>query len=281
MERLLNGPLLKAIRDVVATIRAVLFLGAPLLVGNGFFAYLVGSHINSKRALEGIAFVAASLVAGVGLAGCYYIRNVNDPAPYRVVEMEGMLTIEPIEGHPCHRYILERKEIVAATRNNLRLIEHRTHWTGGGAKSLCEARSLSADHELFVGSRAEEDGRRRLWVYLGEPLGKGETAQVGTREVYVDDVESMKPYHRKGCGRFKARNLTVVTRFAASEDPRDVEGLIWNDDRKVRERAIVGTVGFKRIPHPDSGTVDYVVAVPRPKRYHSYGIRWKNPNGYS
>lgn len=280
MERLLDAALFKVMRDAVATIQAVLFLVPPMLLGNGFIAYLVGHHFNGKKVLAGVAFVVATLVVGGAVAVTFYLRNVYDPAPYELVELRGLLVIERVAGRSHHRYTLERRERIRATRNNVRLIEHRTHWTGGGLSGLCEARSLYPDHELFVGRRAEEDNRRQLWIYLGEPLGKGETATVGTREVYEDDIVSMKPYHRKGCGGFRARNLTVVTRFPVDADPRDdVEGLIWNDDKKARERATVGTVAYERVVDAKSATVDYIVTVPRPKRYHSYGIRWKAANG--
>jgi hypothetical protein len=277
MEKLLDDPMLKAARDAVATIRALFFLATPVFIGNGFLAFLIGKHANSRRALEGVAFVIASLMACGILAIWYYIRNVHDPASYEIEELVGILAIEPIGSH--YRYVMERRETIRATRNNLRLIEHRTHWTGEGLKGLCEAKSLVADHQLFVGRRPEDDGRRQLWIYLGEPLGKGETAEIHIREIYEDDLMSMRPYHRKGCGRYRARNLTVVTRFAASEDPRDVEGLVWNNDRKSWERSTVGTIAFSRTPQSGSGTVEYVVNVPRPKRRHSYGIRWKSANG--
>jgi hypothetical protein len=274
MEKLLDGPLFKVIRDAVATIQAMAFLATSIVIGNGLLAHLVSKQINNQRALEGIVFVAGCLVTGGGLALWCYFKKFYEPAPYEIVELKGTLIVAPVDDHH-RRYTLERSETIRATRNNVRLVEHRTHWTGVGTNSPREVQSLVPHHQLFVGRHPEEDGRRQLWIYLGAPLGKGETEQVGLREVYEDDIDTMRPYYRKGCGGFKAHKLIVVTRFSSSEDPCDVEGLIWNNDRKSRERATVGVVDVRRTPDPENGTVDYVVEVRRPKRHHSYGIRWR------
>jgi hypothetical protein len=274
MEKFLNGPLLKVIRDVAATVNAAIFLGTPLLIGSGFLIYHINARVANEKILEWVGILVGPSVACATLIACFYIRHIHTPALFEIEELEGILTIERVENH--YRYTMERRETIRARRSNLRLIEHRTHYTGEGSSNAHMPTSLRADHQLFVGNRTEEDGRRQLWIYLGEPLGKGESVWVGTQEIYEDDQVAMKPYYRKGPGGFKARNLTVKARFPIAEDPGKVQGLIWNNDRKRRERATVGTLVPERILQPQDGVVEYIVNVSRPKRYHSYGIRWRS-----
>lgn len=85
----------------------------------------------------------------------------------------------------------------------------------------------------------------------------------------------MHTYYREGGGRYKARNLTVTTRFTVDDDPTTVQGRIWNNDRRSRQRHEVGQLEPERKADPTVGNVDYVVTVRRPKRYHSYGMRWE------
>ena len=259
---------------MVATIKAVSFFAVPMIAAGGAIAYLVSTQVESNAALLAIALASLVMVAGVIAAICYYVLRVCDPAPYEIVKIDGLLVIQSVNGHSYHHYINSRAQTVKARRNNVRLVEHRTHWTGNGARSKCKSTSTVSEHSLFVARLPEEDGRIPHWVYLGRPLNKGEEAMVGIQETREDNQSPMLPYYREGGGRFRSRNLTVMTRFPADEDPERVEGLIWNNDRRNRQRQIVGKIPYERKPDPANRTVDYIISVQKPRRYHSYGIRW-------
>ena len=95
-------------------------------------------------------------------------------------------------------------------------------------------------HDFCSARQPEEDGRIHQWVYLGRPLSKGDETQMGVYHTFEDNYEPMHTYYREGGLRYKARNLTVTTRFASSEDPPTIHGIIWNNDRKSRRRHEVG-----------------------------------------
>jgi hypothetical protein len=270
----LNKAPFRLLRDMVATIKAISFFAVPMIAAGGAIAYLVSTQVESATALLAIALASLVMVAGVIAAICYYVLHVCDPAPYEITKIEGLLIIQTVNGHSYHHYINRRTQTVKARRNNVRLVEHRTHWTGNGAKNKCKSTSMVNDHTLFVARLSEEDGRTPHWVYLGRPLSKGEEAMVGIQETREDNQSPMLPYYREGGGRYRSRSLTIITRFPADEDPEKVEGLIWNNDRRNRQRQIVGKISYERKPDPTNRTVDYIVRAQKPRRYHSYGIRW-------
>jgi hypothetical protein len=274
LSNFLNKAPFRLLRDMVATIKAVSFFAVPMIAAGGAIAYLVSTQVESNAALLAIALASLVMVAGVIAAVCYYVLRVCDPAPYEITKIDGLLVIESVNGHSYHHYINSRAQTVKARRNNVRLVEHRTHWTGNGARNKCKSTSMVREHSLFVARLQEEDGRTPHWVYLGRPLNKGEEAMVGIQETREDNQSPMLPYYREGGGRYRSRNLTVITRFPAHEDPEKVEGLIWNNDRRNRQRQIVGKIPYERKPDTANGTVDYIVSVQKLKRYHSYGIRW-------
>lgn len=273
LDDFLNKMPFRLMRDVIATIKAISFFASPIIAGAVFLSYLIGTQVQSDAALFAISATALFTLAAILCGLCYYVLRVCDPAPYEITSIEGLLIVERMNGH--HRYINKREQIVKARRNNLRLVEHRAHWTGNGSKSRYKARSLNGNHQLFVASRAEEDGRTPHWIYLGRSLGKRDFERVGFEETFEDNYSPMLPYYREGGGRYKSRNLKVTVRFSIDEDPGSVDGFVWNNDRKSRQRHIVGEVMACRQPDPRARTVDYIVVVPRPRRYHSYGVRWR------
>ncbi len=277
MDRLLDKPALKAVRDTAATYNAVRVLAVLILTIGPSAVYLVRSHSPVSELEAAVAGGFLVVVMSAGLILWYYLACRFDPPLYRFVQLEGLLVIEPAGAH--HRYTNIRRGTVRARRNNVRFVEHRSHWTGTGSRNRRTVESLISDHQLFASRRPEEDGRLQLSIYLGEPLGRGEEVRTAIREVFEDNLDPMHPYYRKGGGRYPTRNLTVTVRFLVSEDPSRIEGLIWNNDRRSRERHLVGRIAFERRPDPATGTVDYTVTVPRPKRYHSYGLRWAWSSG--
>ena len=275
LDDFLNKAPFRLLRDAAATIKAISFFASPVVAGGTLLAYLISTQIRSDAALLAIALAALIVVVGILSGFGYYITHICDPAPYEITSIEGVLVIEPVNGH--HRYTNRREQVIRARRNNVRLVEHRAHWTANGSRNKYKTRSLIDGHQLFVAPLAEEDGRTPHWIYLGRPLGKGDTEVVGFEELFEDNRSPMLPYYREGGGRYKSRHLTIRVRFSAGEDPGTVDGLIWNNDRKSRQRHVVGKIGVDRKPNPLDRTIEYVAIVPRPKRYHAYGVRWKWP----
>jgi hypothetical protein len=270
--KFLDKPFFSVLRNAAATIKAIAFFGTPIVAGGIFIGYLLTTHVANNTVLAIIAVVSVVIIVIIAVGFWYYVKHICDPSPYEITEIRCLLVVEPAGNH--HRYVNRREQEIKATRNNVRLIEHRSHWTGKGPKAKSRAGSIVASHEFYCAAHPEEDGRTHQWIYLGRPLSKGDTATVGIHQSFEDSGEPMRTYYREGSGRYKGRNLTVTTRFLVDEDPPKVEGVIWNNDRKSRQRHEVGRLTYTREPDPATHTVDYTVTVRNPKRYHSYGIRW-------
>jgi hypothetical protein len=274
LDDFLNKPIFRHLRDLVATAKAIVFFASPTIAGVTVLSYLISTQVRSDASLFAISvtavFTLVAVLSGLG----YYALHVCDPAPYKITSIEGLLTVERANEHH-HRYVNRRVQVIKATRNNVRLVEHQTHWTSSGSKSKHKARSLNDSQQLIVAAHAEEDGRTPHWIYLGRSLGKGDSESVGFEEIFEDNYSPMLPYYREGGGRYKSRNLKITVRFSINEDPGSVDGLVWNNDRKSRQRHVVGDVTVNRRPDPVARTVDYIVAISKPRRYHSYGVRWK------
>lgn len=274
LEKLLDLPLLRNIRDAAATVRAVAFF-ATLAVSAATLIYLwAGRNLLSPGfALAiGLALVAEGATVGAFL---HYIRHVADPDPYTIVELAGLLVIERVDGH--HRYINTRVQRLRANRNDLRLIEVRSHWTGRSSPNKALTEPLDPDHLLLNGESPEEDGRIYRWIYLGTAIGRGDLVDVGIRQQFEDDVEQMRPFYREGGGRHPVKKITVTTRFSLAEAPQNPEGLVWNNNRRSNGKHVVGHLTVQRKIDHDAGTVDFIVESSEPLRNHSYGIRWQWP----
>lgn len=266
---------LRTLRNAAATIKAISFFLGPIIAGGVLLGYLITTHVRSRTALGVIAIVSLLMIVGIASGFLYYVHNVCDPDLYEITKLDCLLIVNRVNDH--HQYVNNREQTIRARRNNVRLIEHRAHWTGQGSKNKSSSGSLVGKHEFYSARHQEEDGRTHNWVYLGRPLSKGDSERVGFRQTFEDNITPMHTYYREGGGRYKARNLTVTTRFSVDDEPPIVEGHIWNNDRRNRQRHEVGRLESDRRADPTKGTVDYVVTVRRPKRYHSYGIRWEWP----
>jgi hypothetical protein len=276
LEDLLQGRLLRNIRDFTATVRAAWFLiSAVLTAALVAYAFLRRNLVGPTAAVMIILAVAGWWVTV--LACAYYTKNVNNPPFYEILELDGVLVVESSGHH--HRYRYTRRQKVRATRNDLRLIEMRAHWSGS-SNAWPRVESLVGDHVLLDGKYEEEDGRVHRWVYPRRPLRKGEELRVGIRQSHEDEVRPQLPYFREGGGRYKTRKLTITTRFPIADDPQTlgaVVGRVWDISRAIDKGHVVDTVGFDREVDREQGTVDYIVRVDRPKLYHSYGIQWEWP----
>lgn len=274
-DKFLDIAFFRILRNAAATVKAVSFFLGPIVAGGILLGYLVTTYVNSKTALAIISIVSLFLIVGIASAFWYYIQQICDPDPYEIINLDCLLAVERMGNH--HKYVNNREQIIRARRNNVRLVDHRAHWTGQGSKTKSNSGSLNGKHEFYSAHNPEEDGRTHHWIYLGRPLSKGDTERIGFQQTFEDNIAPMHTYYREGGGRYRARNLTVATRFSVDDDPPVVEGHVWNNDRRNRQRHEVGRLEPERKADPTGGTVDYVITVRRPKRYHSYGIRWEWP----
>lgn len=218
-------------------------------------------------ALEGIGIVAVSFVLLViGFWG--YVMRLLEPACYRIESLNGTVLIKPAGDHFSYEYT--RVQTVKSVRSDLRLIEFPSHWTGRCTQDKVTVAPLVQGHRLLDGGRSEEDGRQHRWIYLGHPITRGVSVDVGLQQTMEDDIEPMLTYFREGGGRYRTRNLKVVASFETSSEPAQVKGAIWNTKRKVQ----VGGLECVRMVDRKAQRVDYIVVVPKPHPFHSYGVQW-------
>lgn len=268
IQRFLGNVFLANARDVVSTVKALAFLGTAVIGSGAALAYLLESHVDKQGAvIFGIAGV--SLAAVFGLASRYYFRLAQTSAPYKILRTVGILEISSINGH--HRYVNEKRWLIEATREDVRLAESVSHWTGQSKTGSSGNTSLNPDHDLFTASNSEEDGRTHNWVYFGRPLFRGERIEFGIRQIFEDDIRRLRPFYREGSGRFSVRELKATARFLLSDDPAVVKGTVWKD------RKVCGELDVERKVDFNAGTVDYIVSVARTRPRHSYGVRWSWP----
>jgi hypothetical protein len=275
LEKLFNAAIIRNTVNAAAAIKAVGFFLTFFIVGGGLLAYIVKEQAKNDAALVAVAAAYLGLVVVLSITIWYYVKHICDPEPYEIAKLEGVLSIEASGDH--HRYSNKRIQTVKALRNNVRLIEVRSHWTGSHSRQNYSVQSVSRGHELFDGLIREEDARVHRWIYLRRPLGKrDDPVTVGVSQEWQDDLEAMWPYYREGGARYKTRDLKITVRFRAQDAPdqSDVEGFIWN----TAKTGIIGHVEVQRHYDRQASCVEYVVVVPKPKRFHSYGVRWAWPD---
>jgi hypothetical protein len=272
----LDRPALKNTRTVVATISATKFLAITTISGAVFVVTALRTVEPDPIHLQLMVLLAIASAAGLVWVSLYMIRRHNPPQ-YTIIALEGTLEITPVERH--RRYVYERFQRIEATRDDLRLIEFREHWTGAGSK-LPEAECRKpVGGMLFNGQLPEEDGRVHRWIYPGRPIGRGEQLDVLVRQVHTDDIQPQRPYFRQGGGRYRTGRVVVTVRFPLSDDPVEVEGAIWNTGRAFLQNQTVGTLQHDRVEDQSAGTVSYRIEVTSTAPHHSYGIRWTWRNG--
>ncbi len=246
-----------------------------MIVGGGILAYAVRTKEKDHAALIGVSVACLCLVIALSICVWYYVKRICDPEPYKITKLEGALFVEAVGDH--HHYKNEREQTVKALRNNVRLIEVRSHWTGSYSKQTYKVSSTKREHKLFDGYIREEDARIHRWIYLSRALGKkDESVTVGVCQEWEDDLEAMHPYYREGGARYKTRDLKITARFRAKDAPResDVEGCVWN----TAKSEVTGQIKVQHHYDPQSQCMEYFVIVPKPKRFHSYGVRWSWPD---
>lgn len=275
LDKLLNTPIIRTIVNAAAAIKAVTFFLTFLVAGGALLAYVVAKQEKNDSTLIGLSAAYLGLVVVLSICIWYYVKHICDPEPYEISKLEGTLVVEAIEDH--HHYLNTRLQTVKALRGNVRLIEVKSHWTGSYSRDTYSVESVNRAHHLFDAVIREEDARVHRWIYLGRALGKkDDPVTVGVHQEWQDDLEPMRPYYREGGARYKTRNLKVTARFAANDAPdeSDVEGAIWN----TAKAGVTGHISFDRHYDRASQCIEYVVFIEKPKRFHSYGIRWTWPD---
>jgi hypothetical protein len=275
IQEFLDRPLLKNLRDLAATVRALSFWVGLLAGAVTYLVLWLKVHSPGMALPIGVATGVWCLTV---LGYSYYMKYIYNPPFYEILELEGMLVVKCAGDH--HQYIYSRTQRVRATRDDLRLVEFRAHWTGWGSQRP-RVESLMSDHAILDGRQAEEDGHVRRWIYPRRPIAKGREVAVGIRQTHEDDINRQLPYFREGGGHYRTGKITVTARFPVAEDPQSigqVEGRVWNINRPVLQDNVEGAIPCVRKVDRDHKTVDYTVTVLHPKRFHSYGVAWQWPN---
>jgi hypothetical protein len=272
LERLLDKPVLRNLRTFVGTVRAITFVGT-ILVSASALIYLVARNFKVEPGLAIGLIVLLALMLAVSVYAWRYVTHVYDPPFYEIFDLNGHLTVERANSH--RRYVYERRQTVIATRDDLRLIEFRAHWTGQGAAGSTQVESIRPEHVVFDGRRGESDGRVHRWVYPRRQLKRGQPIEVGIRQVHEDDVQEQLPYFREGGGRYKTRKVTVCVVLPQDEHiPDSVRGVAWNTNHTAQQGEEVGEISVHSRVDAVSRSVEYTVTYDKPKVFHSYGIEW-------
>jgi hypothetical protein len=169
-----------------------------------------------------------------------------------------------------HRFIQERRVVVKALKDGVRAIEGYTTWTGYGTQGWGRIESLYSEHDIFSGSRPEEDGKVHYWIYFNGALSKGQEISCGHRRIMEDDLQGMLPFFRQGSFIVPVQKLDVRARFNRDEDPVSVRAASW---KGVKE--IPCNLEVVRLVNTQERTVEYAVEVSNPPKGVSFGIRWK------
>ncbi|MCP9949278.1 hypothetical protein LUX33_13260 [Actinomadura madurae] len=269
LRRVLDHAALQATRDLVATIRAITFLAALTLGAVALLSY-AGKTMASEKKL-GIIGAYGVIVIGFVTAGyLHHIRLKVSGRDYKILQIDSVLFIENRGGH--RHFILEKKVRVRILRDGVRIIDNSAVFSGLGSTGLGKVESLWPDHQIFVASKREEDGRTWQWIYFGRALSRGAEVQFGYRRVSDDKIQESLPYWRQGPGPNGARAITAIARFPLSQDPPKVEGVIWKD------RRVTGIdLTVDRVVNAAESTVDYVVSASNCRPGYTYGFRWTWP----
>jgi hypothetical protein len=272
LNELLNQPAAKALRDGVATVKALQYVGASVVVGLGGLYLLIARDVIPL----GVAITAgvSLLVIGVMLVGFWYHEKYLSDRPfYEILEMEALLIVRTVGGH--HRYEYTKEQTIRSLRKNLRLIDFKAHWTGEGAQPP-KVSPLNPDHVVLDGREREADARVHRWIYPGEPVGRNMTLTTGLRQEHEDDVHRQRPYFREGGGRYKLGKLKVTLRFSLADEPEPAPiGGMWDSTRPVGDNNFLGNIDHVRTPNKAANTVDFTVEVKNPQQGRSYGLYWK------
>lgn len=245
--------------------------------GGTAIAWAVSRGWTAEAVLVVAAVSALALVAAAGLT--YYIRAVHHPDDYAIEDLTGELTVRRTirtEDRFLYRYDYVRTQRVRATRHHLRLVCIRSHWSGQSI-TVSEVASCCADHVLFDGGVAEEDGRIYRWLYLLGPIGRGRRVTVGIRQSFEDAFVPMKPYYRESGEDRRVDRMTVRLRFPTDEVPDRVWLVTWKRTRKGFGRQEVAREACGPARRDDAGMVVFEAQIARPHRSCAHGFVWRPP----
>jgi hypothetical protein len=254
-----------------------LILGLIGAVGGICVSWLVTQGLRLDAALAVGAVAAVVALGGAGLV--YYIRVVHDPDDYVIEEMAGQLTVRrtlQTNDRFLYRYEYSRSQRVRATRNNLRLIQIRSHWSGQSI-SVTDVASCFPEHKLLDGGIAEEDGRVYRWIYLLGAVGRGRRVTVGIRQAFEDAFVPMKPYFRESGEDRRVEKLVVRLRFRADEAPDEAWLVTWRRAGSGTGRQEVARERCQPVREQGSDLVLFETRQRRPRSDCAHGFVWRWP----
>lgn len=263
---LLDWSPLKILRDLAATIRAILFLGAPVAVAVAWAFYKAGAG-------RGVVLTATIGAASTVIAACLGLfagREGAERSPYRVITDISVQTVEAVGNH--HRFTWRRELEIKSRKDGLRLIPTNWYWTGQNSSPVIHRALLSGQKVLTTGV-PESDQAIHRWIYLGRPVARGETAKTGLEHVIEDDLAPMQRFWSLAA-RTKTETLRLTLRFPVAEKPSVVEaihGPSWNHFKQPRP---IKGVEPKQVVAV-SGMVDYVLEFKHPRSFRLVGMRWE------
>jgi len=235
------------------------------------------SHGLTSGAVFAVGAATVSGAVAAGLAVHFFEARSSDD--YVIEEMVGELTLAQTvlaDDRFLYRYEYERRQTVRATRDNLRLVLIRSHWSGQSI-SVADVAPSFPEHQVLDGRIPEEDGGIYRWVYLLSALGRGRRTTVGIKHTFEDAFVPMKPYYRESGEDCRVDRLVVRLRFRAAEAPTDVWAVTWKNTRSGPGRQEVAREEFRGVKDPGSGMVVFEARIRRPRRNHAHGFVWRWP----
>ncbi len=267
LAKLLDLPALKMSRDLAATIKAVTFLGAPVVAALAWLSVRLG--VNSKVAIAVCAGAGVTILAVV-ITATWGRRYMNFD-PYEILEHRSTETVESVGSH--HRYVWVRELTIKSRQDGLRLIPSNWYWTGLTSTPL-QYEALFPDQAVFSGAFPEEDQVIHRWIYLGRPIAKGEEVKTGIKLIFEDDVQKMRPFVLE-TPRHKTRLLDVILRFPKGEDPLTVKPIEWKSGYKhLGQPSEIADGSIERTIDTVSGFVEYKLRRVNPDVEVPVGMRW-------
>jgi hypothetical protein len=225
------------------------------------------------------ALMGAALAVASPAALTYYVKWTHSRHDFVIEELDGLLIVDRVlgdGGRDHHRYTYNRKQRIRATRNNLRLVEIRSHWSGQ-SRTVEKVTSLYPEHRLLDGASAEDDGRIHRWVYLLGPIARNRRVRVGIKEVFEDAYAPMKPYYRESGEDHPVQKISVRVRFAYDDAPFAAWHVVWKQSKSGSTRQEVSREPCRPIIDPRTGSAVYEMVKVGPESNCAYGICWRWP----
>lgn len=269
VEKFFDQPALKVIRNSVSTFNAVVALATALsVVISAIFLLVISLPVPGQLALLAVSPTLLSVaLAAVTSSAAKRLPTVD----YRIEKLIGTLSIAPVGEH--HRYSNERTQVVKFVKNGVRLVEIHSFITGRSTNPRT-VEVIKPNHVLLDGKVPEEDGRNHRWVYLGRAYHRGQSTEIGIRQQFEDDIESMRPFYGEGGGGRRVGEMVVTLKFDRSDEPPEIEAMTWNSRPRPGQPEATEHLKYERTLNVKDGIVEFVLRVQNPRRFYRYGFRW-------